>query len=51
MNEVNYYFTIIIEAIEEGKVGVYETKVKLDWEDGTKSLSTFVLTDRKLLGM
>nr|GEW56448.1 hypothetical protein [Tanacetum cinerariifolium] len=48
MNEDNYYFTIILEAIEEGKAGVYETKVKLGWEDGMKTLNTFVLTDREL---
>ncbi|GKA16796.1 microrchidia 7-like protein [Tanacetum coccineum] len=33
MNEDSYYFTIILEAIEEGKAGVYETKVTLGWED------------------
>ncbi|GJR13409.1 hypothetical protein Tco_0796061 [Tanacetum coccineum] len=51
MNEDNYYFTIILEAIEEGKAGVYETKVKLGWEDGMKTLNTFVLTDREPRGM
>ncbi|PWA81154.1 hypothetical protein CTI12_AA190460 [Artemisia annua] len=39
-----------IEAIEEEKYGVYETKVKLKWDDGRKSLSNFVLTDRTPCG-
>ncbi|GJS07586.1 hypothetical protein Tco_0364382 [Tanacetum coccineum] len=45
MRRTEYYFYMTIEAIEEGKLGVYETKVRLEWEDGRKSLCNFVLTD------
>ncbi|GJS80785.1 40S ribosomal protein S13 [Tanacetum coccineum] len=47
MNETSYYFYITIEAFEERKRGVYDTKVRLNWDDGSKSLMHFVLTDRK----
>ncbi|GJZ66992.1 hypothetical protein Tco_0630232 [Tanacetum coccineum] len=47
MNESSYYFYITIEAFEERKRGVYDTKVRLKWDDGSKSLMHFVLTDRK----
>ncbi|GKE06051.1 hypothetical protein Tco_1398069, partial [Tanacetum coccineum] len=46
MRRAEYYFYMTIEAIEEGKLGVYETKVRLEWEDGRKSLCNFLLTDR-----
>ncbi|PWA98035.1 30S ribosomal protein S15 [Artemisia annua] len=46
MRGSEYYFYMTIEAVEEGKLGVYETKVRLEWDDGSKSLSNFVLTDR-----
>jgi len=42
-----YYFYITIEAFEERKLGVYDTKVRLNLDDGSKSLLHFVLTDRK----
>ncbi|GJZ90035.1 hypothetical protein Tco_0661962 [Tanacetum coccineum] len=47
MNETSYYFYITIEAFEERKRGVYDTKVRLNWDDGSKSLMHFVLTERK----
>ncbi|KAL6575266.1 ribosomal 40S subunit protein S13 [Orobanche minor] len=46
MRGTEYFFYMTIEAIEEGKLGVYETKVRLEWDDGSKSLCKFVLTDR-----
>ncbi|GJW91686.1 hypothetical protein Tco_0169239 [Tanacetum coccineum] len=46
MNKTNYYFHMTVEAMEDGEFGVYETKVKLKWADGRKSLNKFVLTDR-----
>ncbi|GJW06428.1 hypothetical protein Tco_1568851 [Tanacetum coccineum] len=45
MDRTNYYFHMILEAMEDGKFGVYETKVQLKWADGRKSLNKFVLTD------
>ncbi|KAL6560156.1 hypothetical protein OROHE_006394 [Orobanche hederae] len=51
MRGTEYYFYMTIEAIEEGKLGVYETKVRLEWDDGSKSLCNFVLTDRTPRGM
>ncbi|GJT24568.1 hypothetical protein Tco_0894505, partial [Tanacetum coccineum] len=47
LDETGYYFYIIIEAFEERKRGVYDTKVRLNWDDGSKSLMHFVLTERK----
>ncbi|GKC86923.1 hypothetical protein Tco_1147572, partial [Tanacetum coccineum] len=46
MDGTNYYFHMTIEAMEDEKLGVYETKVNLKWDDGRKSLAKFVLTDR-----
>ncbi|GJU64687.1 40S ribosomal protein S13 [Tanacetum coccineum] len=51
MNETSYYFYISIEAFEERKCGVYDTKVRLNWDDGSKSLMHFILTDRKPRGL
>ncbi|GKA14263.1 hypothetical protein Tco_0693909 [Tanacetum coccineum] len=51
MNGSSYYFYITIEAFEERKRGVYDTKVRLNWDDGSKSLMHFVLTDRKPRGL
>ncbi|GJW01464.1 hypothetical protein Tco_1556715 [Tanacetum coccineum] len=44
-----YYFTVTIEAFEERKLGVYEAKVRLKIDDGSKTLGKFFLTDRKPL--
>lgn len=35
-----------IEAIEQGKLGVYEVSVECDSANGARTLSKFVLTNR-----
>nr|XP_043619374.1 uncharacterized protein LOC122591214 [Erigeron canadensis] len=44
-----YYFYMTIEAIEEGNLGVYETKVVCN-NDGRRTLSKFLLTNRTPAG-
>ncbi|GKC80764.1 hypothetical protein Tco_1131538 [Tanacetum coccineum] len=46
-----YYFTVTIQAFEERKLGVYEAKVRLKMDDGSKTLGKIFLMDRKPLGM
>ncbi|GJY49382.1 40S ribosomal protein S13 [Tanacetum coccineum] len=42
-----YLFYVILEAIEQGNLGVYETTIKCEFDDGAINLDTFVLMDRK----
>lgn len=51
VTDAYYFFTITIEAFEERKLGVYEAKVRLKMDDGSKTLGKFFLMDRKPLGM
>ena len=46
-----YHFHLTIVAIEQQKLGVYETIVECNPHDGERTLEEFVLTDRKPLGM
>lgn len=45
-----YIFYMTIEAIEEGSLGVYLTKVVCG-DDGRRTLLRFALTDRTPVGM
>ncbi|GJR96841.1 40S ribosomal protein S13 [Tanacetum coccineum] len=42
-----YVFYMTILAIEQGILGIYETKVECGFHDGSRTLCMFVLTDRK----
>ncbi|GJY44188.1 40S ribosomal protein S13 [Tanacetum coccineum] len=49
-NTKGYYFYMTIEAIEEGNLGIYEAEVLCNSDDGSRTLSKFVLTDRTPVG-
>ena len=40
-----------IEAVEQGKLGVYEITLRCNLDDGAIVLDTFFLTDREPSGM
>ncbi|PWA99814.1 40S ribosomal protein S13 [Artemisia annua] len=45
-----YVFYMTILAIEQGILGIYETKVECDFHNGSRTLCKFELTDRKPIG-
>nr|GEY09312.1 hypothetical protein [Tanacetum cinerariifolium] len=50
-NSKGYYFYMTIEAIEEGNLAIYEAEVLCNNDDGSRTLSKFVLTDRTPVGL
>ncbi|GJS95729.1 hypothetical protein Tco_0802697 [Tanacetum coccineum] len=46
-----YLFYVTLEAIEQGNLGVYETTIKCEFDDGAINLDTFILMDHKPSGM
>ncbi|GJZ04910.1 hypothetical protein Tco_0538185 [Tanacetum coccineum] len=47
----HYFIYMTIEAFEKGKLGVYEAKIVCNTDDGRRTLTKFVLTDRRPVGM
>ncbi|PWA67852.1 hypothetical protein CTI12_AA316100 [Artemisia annua] len=47
---ISYYFYMVIEAFEEGNLGIYEARVICNIFGGEMILCQFVLTDRKPFG-
>ncbi|GJZ37850.1 ribonuclease H-like domain, reverse transcriptase, RNA-dependent DNA polymerase [Tanacetum coccineum] len=47
---ISYYFYMVIEAVEEEKLGIYEARVICNRFGGEMILCQFVLTDRKPFG-
>ncbi|PWA60352.1 AMMECR1 domain-containing protein [Artemisia annua] len=42
-----YLFCVTLEAMEQGNLGIYETTVKCEFDDGAINLDTFILKDCK----
>lgn len=46
----HYFIYMTIEAFENGKLGVYQAKIVCYTDDGRRTLTKFVLTDRRPVG-